>query len=117
VETRSVLGLPQVWPAFLVDLSAADAAETQTRDRARDLAVMPIAIFMNTFHLQDDPEEEEEEDDDEDEDDVADEDSEDGDEDDEDDPDDLDDEDGETWQVTRNGPGSAKGPLPVDFGP
>ena len=82
MDTRSVLGVPALRPAFLVDVPAAEPREAETRDGA--------GVVKRQFHLDDD--------------DLDDQDDEDDFEDDDDESDDEEDEDAEepeTWQVLR----------------
>jgi len=109
VDARPVLGVPSLWPPFLVHLPAAGSRQTQDDDGAGILTSSFSPSYTTRFRLDDDLEndpDDDEDDEDEDEDDEngvtkkKNPDDEDGDEDDEDDEEDEDDdEDGETWQV------------------
>jgi len=110
VDARPVLGVPSLWPPFLVHLPAAGSRQTQDDDGAGILTSSFSPSYTTRFRLdddlEDDPDDDEDDEDDEDEDDEngvtkkKNPDDEDGDEDDEDDEEDEDDdEDGETWQV------------------
>jgi len=107
VDARPVLGVPSLWPPFLVHLPAAGSRQTQDDDGAGILTSSFSPSYTTRFRLDDDLENDPDDDeDDEDEDDEngvtkkKNPDDEDGDEDDEDDEEDEDDdEDGETWQV------------------
>ena len=82
MDTRSVLGVPALRPAFLVDVPAAEPREAKTRDGA--------GVVRRQLRLDDD--------------DLDEEDDEDDLEDDDDESDDEEDDDGdepETWQVLR----------------
>ena len=109
MDARPVLGVPSLWPPFLVHLPAAGSRQTQDDDGAGILTSSFSPSYTTRFRLDDDLEndpDDDEDDEDEDEDDEngvtkkKNPDDEDGDEDDEDDEEDEDDdEDGETWQV------------------
>ena len=107
MDARPVLGVPSLWPPFLVHLPAAGSRQTQDDDGAGILTSSFSPSYTTRFRLDDDLENDPDDDeDDEDEDDEngvtkkKNPDDEDGDEDDEDDEEDEDDdEDGETWQV------------------
>ena len=107
MDARPVLGVPSLWPPFLVHLPAAGSRQTQDDDGAGILTSSFSPSYTTRFRLDDDLEDDPDDDeDDEDEDDEngvtkkKNPDDEDGDEDDEDDEEDEDDdEDGETWQV------------------
>lgn len=90
MDTRSVLGMPAVRPAFLDDLSAAQPRQGEARGGSR-LVTTPFctAWSIRSFRLQDDPDYIPDDEDD-DEDDPQD---------DDDDEDEDDDEEVETWQV------------------
>jgi hypothetical protein len=106
MDARPILGLPEVRPPFLVDLSAAESREGQAGRRRGLVTDMAPSRNILTNHRKAD-----EEDDLEDEDDFDDDDSDDDGADDDDDED----EEEETWQVGRE-TDSAKRPLWLDFG-
>ena len=84
VDARSVLGLPALRPAFLVNLPAAEPREAQTRDGAR--------VVTPDYRLDDDDLDDVDDDDDDFED-------EDGETDDDEEDDGADDDEPEPWQV------------------
>jgi hypothetical protein len=116
MDARPVLGLQSVRPPFLDDVSAAGAAQAETRNGARivthrcflvrsaidrvtddgDLLRARLLAETLAYSLQDDDGEDEEDEDDDDDDDVV---SSDDDDDDDEDDEDEDEEEEETWQV------------------
>jgi len=102
MDARPILGLPEVRPPFLVDISAAEPREGETGCRRGFVIVMAASPKILTNHYRADEEDDvDDEDDFDDENDVDDAD---------DDADDDEDEEEETWQVGRE-TDSAKRPL------
>src|SRR5437773_12366864 len=95
LDTGPVLGLPEMWSPFLVNLLDANRRQAQAGDRTGLLAGF-LTPPMPRFELNDDPDDDPDEDEDFDEDDEASDDDEDEDKDGEDDV--------ETWQVTPRQP-------------
>jgi hypothetical protein len=86
VDSGSILGVPPLRPALLVDISAAESREDQTC-RADVMNHLSLSPLMNPYLLDDD--DPDDEDDDFDDDDEG------------DDEEDEDEEEVETWQVAR----------------
>jgi hypothetical protein len=96
VDARSVLGLPDLRPPFLDDISAAQEGRTEAAADARRVGTVPTVRVFTLRYKFDDPDDDPDADPDDDDDFDEDFDEEDDDESDEEEP--------ETWQVSKGIP-------------